>query len=115
MQQEVLRRTYMVQKVQENQVGLEMNGTHQLLIFADDINLLGDSINIIKENIETLLEPSRDVGLEIIAEKTWYMIKSCHLTSGQNQNVRVANESFESMAKFKYLGMTQIRMTFMMK
>jgi hypothetical protein len=43
------------------------------------------------------------------------MIMSCRVNSGQNQNIRVASESFENVAKFKYLGMTQIRMTFIMK
>jgi hypothetical protein len=50
------------------------------------------------------LEDSRDVGLETNAGKTKYMTLSRHPNSGQNQNIRTANESFENVAKFKYLG-----------
>jgi hypothetical protein len=77
------------------------------LVYADDINLLGNNINTTKERTETLLGVIRNVGLEINAEKTKYMIISCHHKSGQNHNIRrIANESFENMATFKYLGMT---------
>jgi hypothetical protein len=96
---------YAIREVQENEASLEFNGTHQLLVYVDD-NLLGNSVNTIKENSETLTEASGDIGLEINAEKTKYMIRSRHPNSGQNQNVRITNESFENVVKFKYLRMT---------
>jgi hypothetical protein len=76
------------------------------LVYADDVNLLGDSVSTIKENTESLLRASGDAGLEINAEKTKYMIMSCHPNSGQNQNIRIDIESFEGIVKFKYLRTT---------
>jgi hypothetical protein len=69
---------YAIRKVQVNLVGLKLNGTHQLLAYADDVNLLGDNIDTIKKNTETLIYASKDVGLEINVEKTKYMLLSRH-------------------------------------
>jgi hypothetical protein len=64
---------YAIKKVQENQVGRKLNGTHQLLICADDVNLLGDNVNTIKKNTGSLIDASKEVGLEVNTEKTKYM------------------------------------------
>jgi hypothetical protein len=55
---------------QINQVGLKLNGTHQLLAYADDVNLLGDNTDTIKKNTETLIDASKEVGPEINIERT---------------------------------------------
>jgi sorting nexin-29 len=96
---------YAIRKVQENQVGLKLNGTHQLLSYADDMNLLGDNIDTIKKNTETLIDASKQVGLEINIEKTKYMSLSGHQNVGQNQHIKIANRPFENVSQFKYLGM----------
>jgi hypothetical protein len=73
---------YVIRKIQENQLGLKLNGTHQLLAYADDVNLLKDNIDTIKKNMETLIESSKKVGLEINIEKTKYMLLSPHWNVG---------------------------------
>jgi hypothetical protein len=84
-------------------VGLKLNKTYQLLAYADDVNLLGDNIDTIKENTESLIDVSKEIGLEINVEKTKYMLLSRHQDVGQNWNIKIANRSFENVSQFKYL------------
>ena len=61
---------YAIRRVQVNQDGLKLNGTHQLLAYADDVNVLGESIHTLKENSEALVAATRKIGLEVSADKT---------------------------------------------
>jgi len=66
---------YAIRWVQVNLDGLKLNGAHQLLVSADDVNILGRSIYIyiIQENAEVLTVASKEIGLEVMADKlsTW--------------------------------------------
>jgi retron-type reverse transcriptase len=52
---------YAIRKVQENQV--KLNGTHPLLVYADDVNILGDNIDTMKKNTQSITDASKEVGL----------------------------------------------------
>jgi hypothetical protein len=85
-----------------NPGGTEIEWTHQLLAYADDVNLLGDNIDTIKKNTETLIDASKEVGLEINVEKTKYMLLSRHENVGQNRDIKIASRSFEKCVKPKF-------------
>jgi hypothetical protein len=87
-------------------MGMELNGTHQLVAYTDDVNLLGDNIDIIKKNTETLIDASKEIGLEINVDKTKYMLLSRHQNEGRNRDIKTANRSFKNVSQFKYLGTT---------
>jgi hypothetical protein len=70
------------------------------------VNLLGDNIDAIKKNVVTLIDASKEVGLEVNTEKTKYMLLSRHQNAGQSQDIKIANKCFENVAKFRYLETT---------
>jgi hypothetical protein len=65
-----------IRRVRVKQDGLKLNGTHQLLVYVDDVNILGGSVQTINENAEALLVVNKQIGLEVNADKTKYMVMS---------------------------------------
>jgi len=68
---------YVITRVQVNQDGLKLNGTHQILVYADCVNILGGSVHTVKENGEALAVVSMETGQEVNADKTKYSTWSC--------------------------------------
>jgi hypothetical protein len=66
---------YALRKVQENQVGLKVNGTRQLLVYADDVNRLGDNMDTIKKNTGILIDACKEV------HTVQFSPISCHFVS----------------------------------
>ena len=102
---------YAIRGVVVNQDGPQLNGIHQLLVYADDVNILGRSILTIKKRAEASVVASKEIGLEVNADKTKYMIMSRDQNLGQSHNIKIDNSSFERVEQFKYLGTTLMNCT----
>jgi hypothetical protein len=89
-------------KVQANQEGLKLNGTHIFVYAADDI--LNRSIHTIRKNTEALVIDSKEIGLEVNDEKTKVMSRDQN--EGQNGNILIGNKLLETVEEFEYLGTT---------
>ena len=86
---------YAIKRVQINQDGLILNGMHQLLAYANDVNILGGSIHTVKQNAEALLVATKEIGLEVNADKTKYMVMSRDRNAGRGHSVKIDNTSIE--------------------
>jgi hypothetical protein len=91
---------YAIRRVEENQEGLKLNGTHQCLACANDIDIAGENIDTRQKNTKVLLDASNEVGLEVNPEKSKYMLTSNYQKTGQKHSMQTANRSFEDVAKF---------------
>jgi len=98
-----------------NQDGLKLNGTHQLLAYADDVHILGGSIHALKENAEALVAAIREIGLEVSADKTKYMVVSRDQNAGRIHSGRNYYCTFERGEEFKYLGTTLTNQNYIAK
>jgi hypothetical protein len=79
---------------------------HQLLAYADDVNILGGSIHTLQENAEALVVATKEIGLEVNADKTKYMVMSQDRNAGWDDGVKIDNSCIEKVEEFKYLGTT---------
>jgi hypothetical protein len=70
---------YAIRRVQENQEGLKFNRIHQLLAYADDVNIVVENTNTIKKDTK-----AKEAGLEANQEKTKYMLMSCSQKTGKS-------------------------------
>jgi hypothetical protein len=79
---------------------LKLKGTHQLLVYVDDVNILDESVHNTKENTEYSVIASMESGLEINTDKTMYLVISQDQHAGQSHNIETDNNSVERVEEF---------------
>ena len=74
---------------------MQLNSTHQLLVYADDVNILGRRVKTIKKSTEALLVAIKVIGLKVNADKIKYIVMSQDQNAGQSHNMKIDTSSFE--------------------
>ena len=90
---------YAIRRVLVSQDGLKLNGTYQVLVYAD-VNKLGGNLHSIQKNAEACVIVSKETGLEVNADKT----KSRDQNAERSHSIMIDNCSFKRMVEFKYFG-----------
>jgi hypothetical protein len=77
-------------------------------LVVHDVNILGGSVQTVKENAEALVVSTKEIRLEVNADKTKYMVMARDQNAGRNHNMKIDNSSVERVEEFKYLGIKLI-------
>jgi len=85
---------------------LKLNGTHQLLVYVDNVNILGGRVHNIKKNADAFVLTIKENGIEVNANKAKYIIMSRDENEGGNYSIKIDTFSFEREKDFKYLEKT---------
>ena len=94
---------YATKRVRVNQDGLKLNGTHQLLAYADGVNILGGSVHIVKKNAEALVAATKETGLQVNTHRPKYMTVYREQNAGRIHSKKMHNSPIEMADEFKYL------------
>jgi len=80
---------YAIRRVKVDQDDWKLNGTRQLLVYADDVNILGVSVHTVKRNTKSLLFARKEIGLEVYNGNTKYAVMSRDHDAGRSHNIKV--------------------------
>jgi sorting nexin-29 len=97
---------YAMRKVAVNQEGSKLNVTQQILVYADDVNIIGGGVYSIENNRGALVVGSNETGLEVNADKIKKMVMSRDQNAGRSHSIKTDNSFFERVEQFKHLGTT---------
>ena len=94
---------YVIRKAQETILGPDINSNHQVLAYADDVNLIGDDIRTIERNADVLLNACKDIGLAVNTVNTKYMKIGRQRGMIANEHMRIGSQYYDKVKTCKYL------------
>jgi hypothetical protein len=95
---------YGINRIWGNQEGLKLNGIYQLLVYVYNVHILGESIHTIQKITEPSVVASKEIGLEVNADKNKHKVISRDQNEGRIHNLKTDSISSERVKQFKYLG-----------
>jgi hypothetical protein len=82
---------YAIERIQVKQEDLKLNGAHQLLTYAEDVNILGENVDTVKENAVAQVVATKEIGIEVNTDKTKYMVMSRDRNAGWCHGMKIDN------------------------